>query len=392
MQEALRLGGFFSFGACPPKRMGSAACRSNGAEDECEGGTRLAQVANKPSRKAWIVVLLLLGVGLLGAWWWGQRWVTAMLGPVDPAAQQVVEVEIPPGMGTVEVANLLHERGLIKDPTFFRYYTRYRELDAQLKSGEYQFSAAMTPDQILEKLIRGEFITYKFTLPEGLTVQMMADALAEQGVASPEEFLAAVRALVASNPYLPEGAALAQPMEGYLFPATYEYRKGATVEQIVAMLQERFDQVWTAEYRQRAEALGLSVHQVVTLASIVEAEAQVAAERPRIAGVYLNRLKMEWLLQADPTVYYGIDLPRGEALLYEHLAIDTPYNTYMHPGLPPGPIGAPGEDSIHAVLYPEEHDYYFFVAKADGTGEHYFSQTLDEHNANVAQAEANKNQ
>ncbi len=349
----------------------------------------MAQVAPK-SRRVTFLVLLLLLLALGGAWWWGQNWVTGMLGAVDPTAQGTVEVVIPSGMSTVEIADLLYKRQLIKDPTFFRYYARYRELDADIKSGEYQLSPAMTPDQILAKLIKGEFVVYRFTVPEGLHVADMADLLAEQGVVPKEEFLAAVKAREGANPYVPEGHALAEPMEGYLFPATYEYRKGATAEQIVALMSERLDQVWTEANRARAAELGLTAHQVMTLASIIEAEAQVPAERPVIAGVYHNRMAIDMLLQADPTVYYGIDLPRGEPLLYEHLEIDTPYNTYMHPGLPPGPIGAPGEDSIHAALFPEAHEFYYFVAKEDGSGEHFFGKTLDEHNANIARAEANK--
>lgn len=178
-------------------------------------------------------------------------------------------------------------------------------------------------------------------------------------------------------------------MEGYLFPATYDYHTGATADEIVAMLSARFQEAWTAELASRAEEVGLSVHDVITLASIVETEARVAAEQPTIAGVYLNRLAVEMPLQADPTVYYALGLPRGARLLYEHLDVDSPYNTYMYPGLPPSPIAAPGEGAIRAVLYPEQHDYYYFVAKGDGSGEHYFGRTLDEHNANVAQAEAN---
>ncbi|MFZ5816607.1 MAG: endolytic transglycosylase MltG [Bacillota bacterium] len=347
----------------------------------------MAQVARGFSRAALVLLLLL---GLLGAAaFGGQRWLAARLGPVDPAAQELIWVEIPSGVTTADVANLLFEQGLIKDPTVFRYYVRYRQLDAKLLSGEYQLSPSMTPELILQHLTQGSVRVHRFTVPEGLTIAMMADLLAEKRVMTREQFLAAARALAAGNPHLPEGVELAEPMEGYLFPATYEYRQSATPEEIVRMMFDRFEQVWTEELKQRARELNLTIHQVVTLASIVETEARVAQERPAIAGVYLNRLEVEMPLQADPTVYYALGLPRGEQLLYSHLEVDSPYNTYRYGGLPPGPIAAPGEDSIRAVLFPEEHDYYYFVAKADGTGEHYFGRTLDEHNENVARAEAN---
>ncbi|MFZ5824115.1 MAG: endolytic transglycosylase MltG, partial [Bacillota bacterium] len=314
----------------------------------------MAQV-NKGFRRIALVLLVLLG--LLGAAaFGGQRWVMERLDPVDPASQEMLWVEIPSGVTTAEVADLLHQQGLIKDPTVFRYYVRYRQLDARIMSGEYQISAAMSPDAILQLLTQGQVRVERFTLPEGLTVAMMADVLAQQKVMSREEFLAAVSALAGTNHYLPQGVSLTEPMEGYLFPATYEYRRGAKPDEIVAMMFSRFEQVWTEEFKARAEAQNLSIHQVVTLASIVETEAQVAAERPAIAGVYLNRLAIGMPLQADPTVYYAHGLPRGERLLYKHLEIDSPYNTYKYPELPPGPIAAPGEDSIRAVLYPEAHE------------------------------------
>lgn len=347
----------------------------------------MAQVAKGFRR----LVFLLLLLGLLAfAAVAGESWIKTRLGPVDPASAEMVEVPIPPGASTLEVANLLFQRGLIKDPTVFRLYVRYRQLDAQILSGDYQFARAMSAPQILQILIEGQVRVGKITIPEGLTVAMMADLMAEKQVMTREQFLAAVKADVGRNEHLPAGVDLPEPMEGYLFPATYEYRIGAVPDEIVGMLFQRYEDVWTDELKQRAAGMQLSIHQVTTLAAIVEAEAVVPAERPTIAGVYLNRLAIGMPLQADPTVYYALGLPRGERLLYKHLEVDSPFNTYMYPGLPPGPIAAPGEDSIRAVLYPEAHDYLYFVAKEDGTGEHFFGRTLDEHNENVAKRDANR--
>ncbi len=231
-----------------------------------------------------VLALLILLAALAGLAYGGLRWALARLEPADPAAAPV-EVEIPAGATTTDVAQILAEHGIIRDPAVFRYYVRYRELDGQIVSGRYELSAAMSADQILTKLVNGEVIVRRFTIPEGLTVEMMADLLAEAHVVDRQAFLDAVAAAAAENPYLPDGAELAQPMEGYLFPATYQYHSGVTAEEVVAMLMERFEAVWTPELLARAEEMGLSVHEVTTLASIVETEARVAAEQPQIAGV-----------------------------------------------------------------------------------------------------------
>lgn len=335
--------------------------------------------------------LLLLGVVLVVGLAWTCHWVNTRLGPVDPGAAETVVVNIPSGAGTGEVAQILYEHGLIADPTVFRWYVRYRGLDAEIRSGEYALSPAMRAEEILTYLVEGRVRVGRITVPEGLTVAMIADLLDANGVVEREAFLAAATAAAARNPYLPDDRDdMAQPMEGYLFPATYEYTSGTDAEDLVDAMFRRFQQVWTPELTRRAAEMGLSIHEVVTLAAIVETEAQVPAERPTIAGVYLNRLAIGMPLQADPTVYYAADVPRTQELTWEHLRFDSPYNTYVYPGLPPGPIAAPGEEAIRAVLYPERHDYYYFVAKADGSGEHYFGRTLAEHEENVARAEANK--
>lgn len=312
-----------------------------------------------------------------------------MRGPVTPGALEPVAVEVPQGASSAQVANVLYQKRLIKNPSFFSLYARYRHLDSQLKSGEYELNRSMGLDEVLNRLTRGETVERRFIIPEGLTVSMTADLLAQQGLVDREAFLAKAREFGAKNGFLPTGAGLTQPMEGYLFPAAYEYKPGVTADEILQMMYSRTEQVWTPELLKRAQEMGISVHQVMTLASIVEAEARVPAERPVIAGVYENRLAIDMALQADPTVYYALDLPRGERLLYRHLKVDSPYNTYRYPGLPPGPICAPGEAAIKAVLYPEKHQYLYFVAKEDGSGEHYFSRTLEEHEENIAKAEAN---
>lgn len=320
---------------------------------------------------------------------WGYRTVLGYLEPVDSSASAAVVVEVPPGSGAREVAELLQQKQLIRDATVFRYYARYKHLDSQIHSGEYELTPAMTPDQILAKLSRGEVVVHRFTVPEGLSVVEVADLLASKGIVDKQKFLEAAANAKLAEAYLPKEVALSQPLEGYLFPSTYEYKTGATAEDIVALMFSAFEQVWTPEFRQRAEERHMTVHQVMTLASIVEKEAQVAKERPIISGVYANRLEIGMKLDADPTVRYALGKPPKEVLLYKDLDVESPYNTYRNPGLPPGPIAAPGKASIQAALWPEKHDFWYFVARADGSGEHYFATTLDEQEANIALAEQN---
>lgn len=334
----------------------------------------------------WVLApLLFLALAAGGARWW----VAEMLQPVNPGAAEPVTVEIPPGTATSTVAQLLFNHRLVKEPLVFRYYARYRQLDGQLKPGEYQLSASMAPEQILQKLARGDVVIRTFTLPEGLTVTQIADLLAAKGLVDRDRFVELAAASHLADAYLPADPQLKQPLEGYLFPATYEYGRGLTETEILEMMFARFEQAWTPELQARAMELHLSVHEVLAMASIIEKEARVAAERPKIGGVYYNRLHIGMKLDADPAVSYAVDKAPGEPLLYKDLEVDSPYNSYMHPGLPPGPIAAPGEAALRAALWPETHDYWYFVARADGSGEHYFASTLAEQEQNIAKAQEN---
>lgn len=350
----------------------------------------MPEVARRTRRAAALLIplLVMLLFGAMGA----QRWVDDMLQPVNPGAAEPVAVRIPTGVSTREIAELLFAEGLIKDPVVFRYYARYRQLDAGLKPGQYHLSGGLTMDQILDKLNRGDVITYRFTVREGLTVKELAALLGDLGLADRDRFLELATASALAQAYLPEGVELAHPLEGYLFPATYTYTETLTEQEIIDLMFGRFQQVWTPELIARADELGLSIHQVVTLASIIEKEAQAAAERATIAGVYHNRLAIGMKLDADPTVRYALDKPPGEIVYYRDLEVESPYNTYRTNGLPPGPIAAPGEASIRAALWPEAHDLWYFVAKEDGSGEHYFAETLEEQTRNILKSRENENQ
>lgn len=345
----------------------------------------MPQVSNQFRGKAarWLLPLVLLLVAVPALY------VAGSLRPLKPGADETVTVEVQPGATMAEVADMLHEQQLIRNPVFFRFYARLRSVDSRLQPGEYAFSPGMSPGEILRKLTTGQVVVHRITIPEGMKVEQVADLLDAQGVVDREDFLEAAsnRELVAE--FLPPDVDLEQPLEGYLFPATYEYRRGVTAEELVNVMVNRFRQVWTPELKERAAELDMTPHEVVTLASIIEEEAQVASERPRISGVYHNRLRIGMKLDADPTVGYAVDKLPGEELSWEDLLVESPYNTYLYPGLPPGPIACPGEASILAALYPEEHDYWYFVAKGDGSGEHYFAESLEEQEENIQRYLAN---
>jgi len=290
-----------------------------------------------------------------------------LMAPVSsgPAAPRVIE--IPEGATVRQVADLLQSNGLIRNAFFFRILAEYRGLSGKVRAGEYELSPAMSPSSILNHLVNGPILTHPFTIPEGLTVRQIAETLAAKGIVDRDEFLAAAR-----DP----GVQVKEPLEGYLFPDTYRVRKGTSEGDIVQLMVSRFREVFDEGLRRRAEELGMTVHQVVTLASIIEKEAVVEYERPLISGVFHNRLKMGMKLDADPTVRYALDKFQGP-VTFRDTKSPSPYNTYMQPGLPPGPIACPGLASIRAALYPAEVKYLYFVAKNDGT--HYFSTTLRDH-------------
>lgn len=301
--------------------------------------------------------------------------------PALPGSPRRVEVTIPPGASTAGIAARLAEAGVIRSPAAFRYLVRLRGSDGRLQAGTYLLGPGMSPPAIAAKLERGEVITVAFTVPEGLSAEEIARRLAARGLASEEELLAAFRDRGPVADLVPPELPVRYPLEGYLFPDTYRVAAGTPAAALAAAMVDRFRQVWTPALAARARELGLTPHQVVTLASIVEEEAQRPEERPVIAAVFHNRLRLGMPLQADPTVQYALR-KYGQRVLLADLEADSPYNTYRHGGLPPGPIASPGAAAILAVLHPAEVPYLYFVARPDGS--HAFSVTLAEHRRNVA--------
>ncbi|HHY76478.1 MAG TPA: endolytic transglycosylase MltG [Firmicutes bacterium] len=301
-----------------------------------------------------------------------------------PETAGPVSVMVEPGMSTREVAKLLEEQGVIRSDLFFRILARMKRADGLIQSGEYSFGPGIHIRDVLDSLVEGRVIYYSLTVREGLSVEQIAALVEEKGFGTKEAFLEAASDRSLAPDYVPaEYLETAKyPLEGYLFPDTYYIRRGMTERDIVLMMLKRMDEVFTEEMREKARAMNLTPHGAATLASIVEREAQVAWERPVIAAVYLNRLRIGMKLDADPTVLYALGKPPNALVLWKDLEVDSPYNTYKYPGLPPGPICNFGKASLEAVLAPEDVDYLYFVAKNDGT--HAFARTLAEHNLNRA--------
>ncbi len=295
--------------------------------------------------------------------------------PYDDRMRPVL-VEVPEGATLAQTAVLLEEEGLLRVPVAFTWVARLLGKDRSIRAGEYRLQSSMSPREILQRLARGEVVLHTVTIPEGLTVRQIADLLAARGLASREGILEASRETALIRALGVEEDSL----EGYLFPDTYSFAMGLSPEEILKTMAQRFNAVYGPDLRARQDERGMGLHEVVTLASIVEKETGSREEKPLVASVLFNRLRKGIPLQCDPTVIYGIRDFDGN-LTREHLQTPGPYNTYLNKGLPPGPICNPGLDSLRAALYPADTSYLYFVSRNDGT--HEFSPTLEQHNRAV---------
>lgn len=291
-----------------------------------------------------------------------------------------IEFTIPPGANFDEATDTLVARGLVEFRAAFALRARMAGMDTGIRSGRYEVPLGIGPGPLLDILTSGRVETVAITIPEGFTVRQIAPRIAAVTGDSPDEVLAMIAPDSAHLSWRVPGPGL----EGYLFPETYRFAEGTSLERVVSELVGTYREYWTPERRVRLDSAGLTEREVVTLASIVEAEATFDDEMPMIASVYMNRVRDNWLLQADPTVLYALGGTR-ERLLFAMIdsVADEPYNTYTQPGLPPGPIGSPGEAALDAALSPAESEYFYFVA--DAQGRHIFSRTLAEHNAAAAE-------
>ena len=326
----------------------------------------------------WIVVACVVLAGLAaGAGFYVMNARAAE--PFKAYTQDEQFIEIEPGMGSRVIASRLVAAGIVRDDLTFRFALWQSGQERRLQAGEYQFTEALSARDVIDRIARGDVYLVPITFREGLTIPEMSVLFEAGGFGPAADFVAAARdpSLVrALDPQAPN-------LEGYLFPDTYTVPRRTTAARMVQVMVARFEEVMTPEIREAAKARGLSIRQLITLASLVEKETAVAGERPIVSAVYHNRLRFPMPLQCDPTVIYALTL----AGIYDgnlrrtDLAFDSPYNTYRYPGLPPGPIAAPGRLSIVAAANPADVDFLYFVSRNDGS--HEFARTLTEHNRNV---------
>jgi len=290
-------------------------------------------------------------------------------------------VDIPHGTSRWQIAGILRQDDVIRNRFAFALFSTWH-FRHPMQAGEYLFDQPLNSRKVFWKIARGQIFVHVVTVPEGWTMYDIADELERQGVCPRDQFLTAARDVSLISDLAPR----AQSLEGFLFPSTYQFTRRATCEQAAGTMVRQFRAVWAKDAPPASQPLpgGLRLEQIVVLASLVEGETPNPAERPLVAGVFYNRLKRNFPLQCDPTIQYAWRLA-GDPIKDprpKDLRIRSPYNTYAHAGLPPGPIANPGEASLQAVLEPAQTDYFYFVA--NNQGGHFFSRTLAEHNRNVA--------
>jgi UPF0755 protein len=288
-------------------------------------------------------------------------------------------VEIPAGAGASEIRRRLMDAKVIRDAFTFRAAMRWTGRSQSLQAGEYRFDRPVSAVDVVERIARGDVYGRRITFPEGLTIRDMAR------IYEAREFGKAVDFIKASGDasLIRDLDAEAPDLEGYLFPETYTLPRGTPASKLIALMVGRFRAAYPEELQARAREQGMTTRQVVALASLIEKETGKEEERPLVAAVYRNRMKLGMGMQADPTIVYALQQAgRYDGnIRREDLAIDSPYNTYRHAGLPPGPIASPGAASLKAALAPADVKYLYFVSRNDGS--HVFAETLAQHNVNV---------
>jgi len=333
------------------------------------------------------LAIVIGGLGLAG-------WITYRhyFGPVNAHSDAIIEVEIPLGSSVTKVANILEEKGLIRNAAIFKYYVDFSNNSDKLKAGIYKLKPNMSLNQIIEEMTSGKAlaVTKTFTIVPGSTVDSIAQSLVKQGIIKDKTHFLELAKSDDFDSYwfigdIEDSAKRKYKLEGYLYPDTYQVYANANEEQIITKVLDQFDKVFSEEYKKRAEELNMTPDQIVTLASIIERESG-AKNFTKVSAVFHNRLKKGMPLQSCATISYI----KGKPLLYasaSDIKIDSPYNTYKYKGLPAGPISNPGKSAIEAALYPDEsylNNYYYFAVTDPETKEMAFSKTLAEHNKVVA--------
>ncbi|HYB95633.1 MAG TPA: endolytic transglycosylase MltG [Vicinamibacterales bacterium] len=319
-----------------------------------------------------IVAAVLCGIG-------GWLFYARLIEPYRGYGEPEVFVEIPSGSGPARIGERLVAAGVVRDTWTFRAALMVSGRARALKAGEYRFESPLHALDVIDKIARGDVYKRLLTFREGLTIDEMSQVFEERGFGTADAF----RKAAGNQSLIADLDPAATDLEGYLFPETYSLPRDTPAAVVVEQMVAGFKNAFTDDLRAATREQGLTVRQLVTLASLVEKETATAGERPLVAAVYRNRMKINMGMQADPTVIYALQKAgqyRGN-LTRELLQFDSPYNTYRYAGLPPGPIAAPGRASLEAAAKPADVDYLYFVSRNDGT--HVFASTLDEHNRNV---------
>jgi UPF0755 protein len=327
----------------------------------------------KRFRNPWIIAVVIAMAVVAGA-----VTVKMMMGPAaDPSIAQPMQVVIvPEGVSFRQVASLLKSRKLIRSRAAFTLLAKLTSADRRIIPGEYELHAGMQGSEILAKLFNGRVVLHPVTIPEGFTAVQIGEVLEQKGLAKREAFVK----LVHDRGFIHSLELDTASLEGYLFPETYRFPRNVDTKEIVAAMVKAFWRTFTSEFRERAKELNMTVHQVLTLASVIEKETSVESEQGIVSGVFHNRLRRRIPLQSDPTVIYGLRAFDGN-LRKRDLVAYSPYNTYRIRGLPPGPIANPGAGALRAALFPVKSTFLYFVSRNNGT--HEFSSTLTEHNRAV---------
>lgn len=321
-----------------------------------------------------IIVFLLGSMGFLSWWSWATQ-------PYSTTGKNE-KITIAQGTTAAQLAAELQERHLIRSAWAFRYLARAQQSDFKLYVGDYQLAPTMPPSEMIKRLIIGTVAldSYRLTIPEGYTTEQIIELLVQKGIGSKEEFTKVVTNDEFPYPFLKNTPKGIHRLEGYLFPNTYDIAVKTTPHAVIDLLLQQFAKELTPEVEKQLDVIKLSVPQWVTLGSMVEKEAVKESDRPLIASVFMNRLKIGQPLQSCATIQFLLVTPK-EKLFDKDLQIPSPYNTYLHAGLPPGPIANPGHASLQAALHPTQTDFLYFVAKKDGF--HAFSKTYAEHLNNI---------
>jgi UPF0755 protein len=323
-----------------------------------------------------LALLVIAAMGGLAGWLDSQ-----ISRPYRGRTPDKIFVDIPHGTSRWGVAGFLKQSDVIRNRFAFEMFSLWHARKP-LQAGEYYFDHPLNSKEVFRKIAEGKIFLHSVTIPEGWNMFDIATELSRQGICTREDFLTAARDPSAISDIAPD----AQSLEGFLFPSTYEFTRHTSCDQIAKRMVGDFRAIWDALVPSGSTQFpdGLTLQQIVTLASLVERETPKAEERPLVAGVFYNRLHRDFPLQCDPTVQYALDIVgRPEKNVHsKDLRIDSPYNTYLHRGLPPGPIANPGEASLRAALTPAQTEFMYFVANDHGG--HFFSKTLAEHNRNVA--------